>query len=140
MIFVDTGYFLALAMPRDSLHRRAVMWANVLSEPCLVTEYVLWESINALSAPENRGKGHLISSQIESSPSSFELVHATRELFLAGKSLHRERPDKHWSLTDCISFHVMGQRGIRLALAHDQHFEQAGFQALLRKDPSSGEI
>lgn len=49
--------------------------------------------------------------------------------------MHRERPDKEWSLTDCISFALMGERRIQRALAYDHHFEQAGFEALLRKDP-----
>jgi len=44
-------------------------------------------------------------------------------------SLHNSRPDKHWSLTDCISFVVMQQRGLQRALAYDHHFEQAGFEA-----------
>jgi hypothetical protein len=140
VIFVDTGYFLALAMPGDALHRRAMMWANVLSEPFLVTEYVLWEIINALSAPRDRAKGHLILSQIKASPRSYEVVHASQELFSAGMKMHRDRLDKHWSLTDCISFHVMGQRGIQSALAFDQHFEQAGFQALLRNDAPNAQL
>jgi hypothetical protein len=29
----------------------------------------------------------------------------------------------------------MGERGIQRASAYDHHFEQAGFEALLRKDP-----
>jgi predicted nucleic acid-binding protein len=36
---------------------------------------------------------------------------------------------------DCISFYLMDERGILRALACDIHFEQAGFQALLRRDP-----
>jgi uncharacterized protein len=135
LILVDTGYFLALAMPRDALHRRAGMWANALSEQFLVTEYVLWEIINGLSAPRDRAKGHVIVAQIEASRRNYEVVPASRELFFAGMGLHRERSDKDWSLTDCISFHIMRARGIFSALAFDQHFEQAGFQALLRKDP-----
>jgi predicted nucleic acid-binding protein len=42
------------------------------------------------------------------------------------------RPDKDWSLTDCISFVVMNAESISEALTGDEHFEQAGFVALLR--------
>jgi uncharacterized protein len=42
------------------------------------------------------------------------------------------RPDKDWSLTDCISFVVMEDEGIKEVLMADRHFEQAGFIALLK--------
>jgi predicted nucleic acid-binding protein len=49
--------------------------------------------------------------------------------------LHEQRADKAWSLTDCVSFIVMADGGMQRALTHDHHFEQAGFEALLRRDP-----
>jgi predicted nucleic acid-binding protein len=48
--------------------------------------------------------------------------------------LYRDRPDKQWSLCDCISFVVMQSRGLREALSADEHFQQAGFRALLREN------
>jgi len=135
MIFVDSGFLLALAQPTDALHNSAVVWANSLSEPLLVTEYVIWEVFNFLSKPPDRAKAHLILSHVESEGSSYEVVHASRDLFLAGTKLHGERPDKEWSLTDCISFHLMRERGIHRALAHDSHFAQAGFQVLMKTQP-----
>jgi predicted nucleic acid-binding protein len=45
---------------------------------------------------------------------------------------YQTRPDKSWSLTDCSSFLIMESEGIEAALTYDRHFEQAGFQALLR--------
>ena len=51
---------------------------------------------------------------------------------LAATHLFAERPDKDWSLTDCISFVVMQEQGICEALTADHHFEQAGFVALLK--------
>jgi len=50
-----------------------------------------------------------------------------------GLELYARRPDKSWSLTDCISFVVMTDRGLTEALTGDHHFEQAGFRALLRE-------
>jgi hypothetical protein len=47
--------------------------------------------------------------------------------------LLKSRPDKNWSLTDCISFVVMQGRGIKAAFTADRHFEQAGFECLLKK-------
>jgi predicted nucleic acid-binding protein len=51
----------------------------------------------------------------------------------SGLDLYARHPDESWSLTDCISFVVMTERGIIEALTGDHHFEQAGFRALLRE-------
>jgi predicted nucleic acid-binding protein len=51
MIFLDTGYFVALFSPDDDLHDRAVAWSLLLTEPFLVTEHVLWECVNTFSKP-----------------------------------------------------------------------------------------
>jgi uncharacterized protein len=134
MIFVDSGFLLALAQPADALHIRAVAWARHLSEPLMVTEYVLWETINNLSKRADRLRAYRIVEMVDDS--NYTIVHASPELFAAGLKLHRARSDKEWSLTDCISFHLMRERGITRALAYDVHFEQAGFEALLRRDPS----
>lgn len=134
MIFVDTGYLLALLSPGDELFERAHRWAGAVNEPLVSTEYVLWELVNSFSDPIDRPKVHAAASEIRSSP-NWDLLPATPELFLAGLDLHQARPDKHWSLTDCISFLVMQDRALLQALAFDRHFEQAGFEALLRRDP-----
>ena len=42
MIFVDTSFLLAILNPRDSLHSRAQTWAETITEPLLITEYVIW--------------------------------------------------------------------------------------------------
>jgi len=41
--------------------------------------------------------------------------------------LMANRPDKNWSLTDCITFVIMREAGLQEALTGDRHFEQAGF-------------
>ncbi len=60
-------------------------------------------------------------------------VPLTDELYQQAFDLFRDRPDKEWGLIDCASFVVM-QRGLTEALTPDEHFEQAGFRALLRSN------
>lgn len=69
-------------------------------------------------------------SVVETDP-AFQVVRATSELIQRGRRLYRERADKEWPLTDCISFVVMQEQGLLEALTADHHFEQAGFKALL---------
>jgi predicted nucleic acid-binding protein len=56
------------------------------------------------------------------------VVPVSADLFGRAVDLFSHRLDKDWSLTDCISFVVMTERGIRTALTGDHHFEQAGFE------------
>lgn len=134
MILLDTSYVLAAVRPRDALHNRAVAWSNVIAEPLLVTEYVLWECVNFLSSPIDRPKAHAVVAQLRAS-AGIEFIDASRELLNEGLRMHASRPDKAWSLTDCVSIVLMQERSITRALAYDHHFEQAGFEALLRRDP-----
>src|SRR5262249_5692907 len=105
-----------------------------IAESLLLTEMVLWETVNSLSKAADRAKAHEIVHDVRSVP-GYDLVKVTEELFEAGLQLHRDRSDKEWSLTDCVSLIVMEQRGARRALSHDHHFEQAGYEALRRRDP-----
>jgi predicted nucleic acid-binding protein len=66
-----------------------------------------------------------------------EIIAASTELQDRGAKLFGERLDKHWSLTDCISFVTMTEHGIQEALSADRDFEEAGFRALLRHEPDA---
>ena len=60
------------------------------------------------------------------------LVAPSRVLLARAVRLYASRRDKEWSLTDCTSFLIMRDLGLKDALTGDRHFEQAGFRALLR--------
>lgn len=64
----------------------------------------------------------------------YRICPITEPLFQETQNLYRARPDKDWSLTDCISFVLMKEQGIIEALSADAHFRQAGFTALLLKE------
>ena len=62
----------------------------------------------------------------------FEVVGYEPAVYQAGFELFIARPDKAWSLTDCISFAVTAERQLSAALTADHHFEQAGFHAVFK--------
>ncbi len=96
----------------------------------MTTEFVLLELADALCKPSQREEVLTLWSVVETDP-AFRLVHANPELIERGRTLYRERADKEWPLTDCISFVVMRDHAVSEALTADHHFEQAGFKALL---------
>ena len=81
--------------------------------------------------PQFRQKAAQVVSSLQES-SDVEIVAQSPERFEAALSLYSQRLDKEWGLTDCDSFLIMQQRGLTEVLAHDEHFVQAGFIALLR--------
>lgn len=58
---------------------------------------------------------------------SVQVVHVDEVLFYLGWAYFQQHQDKHYSLTDAVSFVVMQQHDIQIAYTFDQHFTQAGF-------------
>jgi uncharacterized protein len=130
-VFADASYYVALLSPRDQHHQDAVRLSGQLRQPIVLTEFVLIEVSNALAPVESRGRAIALWAHLRKEP-SVTIVPASTELITGGLDLYGQRPDKEWSLTDCISFVVMQKRELTDALTADHHFEQAGFTALLR--------
>jgi uncharacterized protein len=126
----DAFYWLAAINPGDAHHTAAV----ALEPPGrLVTTWaILIEVMDALCAPPFRQLAVEFWKSCHSDP-SLVIVPLDADLLERAVARYGGRGDKHWSLTDCISFIVMEQRGIQHALTGDHHFEQAGFTALLRR-------
>jgi len=129
-VFADTFYFLALLNERDAAHPKAVQF-DTATQLLVTTAWVLTEVGDALSAPENRRAFLQLLEMLQDSPDA-RIIEPTDELFKRGVALFRQRTDKEWSLTDCISFVAMKDEHITDALTGDRHFEQAGFRALLK--------
>jgi len=130
-LFADSFYFLALLRSDDRAHARALTASQNRSEPLITTAWILTEVADALAVPGMRESFPRLLGALRADPACM-IVPATHDLFEAGVELYVRRPDKAWSLTDCISFVVMQEHGIREALTGDRHFEQAGFIALLK--------
>ena len=128
--FADTYYYLALLSESDAAHRRAVELSRTLPGRTVTTAWVLAEVADALASPELRFLFLALYESLRENP-RVTIIPPTAELFEQGIGLYSRRPDKEWSLTDCISFLVMEHHRLTDALTADHHFEQAGFRALL---------
>ena len=134
VVFADTGYWVALLNPRDELHNKATELSKTLNPVHIVTsEMVLIEVLNDFSKRGDylRQAATELIDRIQENP-NITLVSQTSEQFRQGLELYKNRLDKNWSLTDCVSFKIMEKMSIYEALAYDKHFEQAGFRTLLR--------
>jgi hypothetical protein len=98
------------------------------------TEEVLTELLNYFGArgPYFRSAAAKLVERMQSD-SSVEILPQSREGFLAGLRLYQARPDKSYSLTDCISMEVMRREGLSEVLTNDEHFTQEGFTCLLER-------
>lgn len=129
-VFADTSYFLALLSARDALHARALAISEVLTEPVVTSAWVLQELSDALAVPPARSAFLHLVETLQADPHT-TVVEPEPVLWRRGLELYRARADRRWSLTDCLSFEIMRERGITRALTSDHGFEQAGFRALL---------
>lgn len=130
--FADTSWFLAMIGTNDVHHLRAVSLSRERRVPLVTTAWVIAELADGLSSPLPLRRVFAELLRTVQNDRTAVIVPADDALFHRGLALYHDRADKEWSLTDCISFVVMGDRGITDALTGDHHFEQAGFIALLR--------
>ncbi len=131
-IFVDTVYWLALVNRNDRWHRHALDWSGRADGPLVTTEAVLTEVADALCHRDRR-RWAVDAIRAIRADRTITSVAGSAALFRRSLDLYAARQDKDWSLTDCISFTVMKDRGIDRALTADVHYVQAGFRALLRE-------
>ena len=131
-VFADTYYFVALVNRKgDEARKRAIEATRQRTGRLITTAWELTELANMLCDPRHRQLFLDMLAVLRNDRDSV-IIPAEPAVFEQGIELFTDRPDKEWSLTDCISFVVMGTRRIADALTADHHFEQAGFNAVLK--------
>lgn len=136
-VFLDTAFAIALSASTDQYHQQAIRLAEELeaSKTRLVTtQAVLLEIGNALARLRYRQAAIQLLIALEQDP-TVEIIPLSETVYRQALQLYATRPDKEWGLTDCVSFVVMRERGLTEALTTDNHFEQAGYQILLKPSP-----
>ena len=133
-VFADTFHFLALLSPEDEHHGRVKTYAETFRGAIVTTEWILTEVANGLSGSPYRREAARLIATLPLIPNVI-VIGSDPELFQRGTRLYADRPDKEWSLTDCISFTVMRDEKVTEALTRDHHFKQAGFVPLFADAP-----
>jgi len=123
-LFVDAQFWIARFHPGDQWHDRArEAEATVEDRPLVTSEAVLVEFLNFFSGFRlaiRREAAHVAAEIHEGS--SIEVVASSSRLFQRGRRLYEQRPDKSYSMVDCMSMVVMQDRDIQEVLTNDDHF------------------
>jgi predicted nucleic acid-binding protein len=133
-VFADSVFWIALVVKSDQYHSRAQAWSQRITGRIATTRPVLLEVAGTLSRLSWRSAAVSLLDHVQQR-SDIEIRGIDDELWTRGWALFRDRPDKGWSLTDCISFLVMGEKHLSVALTADEHFRQAGYRAVLLEEP-----
>lgn len=130
--FADTMYWVAILMPKDQWASSAKSARESLGDvQLLTTDEVLTEFLALANSRENlRRQAAKLVRSIFDDP-EIEIIPQSRDSFLQGLELFERRPDKEYSLTDCISMNVMRENGVTQVLTNDHHFAQEGFTILM---------
>jgi predicted nucleic acid-binding protein len=132
-VFADAVYWIALTHPGDQWHGRAVAASRALGGRTVVTTGDVFDELLAHFSVLGPAFRALVVATVEDAISdpSVVVIPQSHQTFLDGLALYKARPDKQYSLTDCISMEAMRQEGITEVLTHDIHFAKEGFTTLL---------
>lgn len=132
VILADTFYWIAILNPRDQWHQLALNYGR--KQPnirLIVTDGIIDEVLNYFAEEGISLRSNALNLCVSiKCDRNMEIVPYTPELRQLGFELYEQRPDKGYSLTDCISMSVMRQMNITEVLTGDRHFQQEGFTIL----------
>ena len=138
-LFVDTFYLIALAHRRDQWRERVLTFSRSLRDYRLYTvDEVLAEFLTACSSSGARIRqraGHMVRNALQDT--QWTVFPQSRASLLDALTLYESRPDKEYSLTDCISMQTMRREGLTEVLTNDHHFTQEGFRTAAAAHPAS---
>ena len=132
-IFADTLYWIAIVLPNDPWSETAKS-VDLEDARVVTTEEVLSEFLTGVAGFGERTRRlacELVRTVLDSEEIS--VISQSHESFEGGLALYERRPDKKYSLTDCITMNVMRREGIAEILTNDHHFAQEGFHRLMSR-------
>jgi predicted nucleic acid-binding protein len=134
LVFIDTSAWVALKHKGDSLWKQATDLNRSLltgGVRYITSNFVLDETYTLLRLRA----GHHIAVELGEEIANSHLVTVVRvaePLETEAWQIFKRYADKEFSFTDCTSFAIMRQQNIGEAFTNDHHFEQFGYQILLK--------
>ena len=129
LLFVDTSAWFALANRQDPDHRAVRDLLNSGHGRLVTSNFVFDETVTLCCYR----LGHNVASRVGEGirrGSVADLARATTHDEATAWDLFRERADKQYSFTDCVSFVMMKRLGIERVAAFDDDFRREGFVVL----------
>jgi uncharacterized protein len=132
-VFADAVYWIAAANRTDQWHAKVAFVIRSLGRATLVTTEEVLDEFLAHYCGHGPVLRNVAVQTVERALSNPLVIvrPQSHQTFLDGFALYKRRPDKGYSLTDCISMEAMREEGITEILTHDSHFAQEGFAILL---------
>lgn len=133
-VFLDTSGLIALVNTDDQWHGKAEKAWTELTESAnhlITSSLILIELADGLSRVHHRDLAIRMIDALQCSE-RVTVVQVGERLENLGWQLFRDRTDKAWGMTDCVSIAIITDRGIRDVFTADHHFQQAGFSILLQ--------
>jgi predicted nucleic acid-binding protein len=133
-VFADAMYFIAVIFETDRAHARALAFDDTDPDLRIITsDGIILEFLAYVSARGTYFREVALLQVIDElrADPRVTIIRMTPELFDAALELYRARPDKAYSLVDCMSMVICQQEAIGEVLTHDHHFQQEGFAILL---------
>ncbi len=105
-IFADTGYWIALLDPQDTLHPKAISVSIALAQEQICTSEMVFTEVLNYFAKRSILLRQAASALVQSTQvnAAIQIVPQTPNLFQQALNLYSQRPDQAWSHTDCASF------------------------------------
>lgn len=126
-MFLDTSFLYALADAKDADHQRAKrLFQTALEkhEEVCTHNYVIVES----GALIHRRLGFTLAKKFLSEASLFPTIWVDKFIHDEARELFSLRAKRKVSFVDCVSFALMKQKEIGIALAFDDDFRKEGFE------------
>jgi predicted nucleic acid-binding protein len=128
-LFVDTSAWYDFCFRGAPTHDAVKTALDAPGARLVTSTYILDELCSLLLTRHGHALAAQVGEALRNQP-ALQVIHPTQADEAVAWRLFLDRPDKSYSLTDCVSFTLMRRFGLDTAVATDRHFSQEGFKVL----------